>query len=393
MSIIDTIPAEEAILGSILVDNTVLEDIVGNLRNTDFSLKFHQDVFLVLNELISKGMQADIVCVSNALKTKYGEKNDQSFINLCHIANNYYYPGNIKAYADIVREGSVNRSLVAIANHIIENVRNGEKNVLDSAHKHLNQLIDGCSQSIKPIGEYLGKVLEDIEIRRNGGSDITGISTGFHELDKVTSGLHKGDLIILAARPAMGKTILAMNIAEYVATVDKVPVVFFSMEMSKQQLVERSLISIAKIDANSVKTGNLDTAQLTKLSDSVARLHDAKIFIDDRAFMDITEIRSVCRRIKRDYGLALVVVDYLTLMAGDGENETVRVGNISRGLKFLAREMEVPVIAVSQLNRSLESRHDKRPLMADLRQSGAIEQDADLILFIYRDEVYNKDSR
>ena len=393
MSFLNTLHAEQAVLGSIVHDNTALEDIVGILRKADFSLKFHQDVFLILNELISKGIQADIICVSNELKKRYEETNDESFIKLCEIANSHYCRANIKAYASIVRDGSLHRAVVTLANDLITEAKNGKENILDTACKRIMQLVDGCSLDIKSIGELLPKVLEDIEARRNRDSHVTGISTGFHVLDQLTGGLHKGDLIILAARPAMGKTILAMNIAEHAAIVGKIPVVIFSMEMSKQQLAERSLVSIAKIDANKVKTGNLDSDHISKIADSVAYLSDAKIYIDDRASMDIAEIRAVCRRIKRDHGLALIVVDYLTLMAGDGENETVRIGNISRGLKLLARDLDVPVIAVSQLNRALESRNDKRPAMADLRQSGAIEQDADLVLFIYRDEVYNKESR
>lgn len=393
MNSINTIHAEEAILGSILHDNAALEDVIGVLRKDDFSSKFHQDVFIVLNELISKGVHADIVCVSSELRNKYGEANDQSFVSLCHIANSHYCRVNIKAYADILREGSFNRSLITYANDILEGVKSGRKNIIDSAQKQFNHLIDNRSQGIAKISDYLGEVLEDIESRRNNNSYVTGISTGFHELDKMTGGLHPRDLIILGGRPAMGKTVLAMNIAEHVSLVDKATVAIFSMEMSKKQLAERSLISVGKINASSVKAGTLDGAQMSKLADSVARLHDAKIFIDDRASMDISEIRAVCRRIKRDHGLGLVVVDYLTLMAGDGDNETARIGNISRGLKILACDLEVAVIAVSQVNRSLESRNDKRPVMSDLRQSGSIEQDADLVLFIYRDEIYNKESR
>ena len=393
MSVINTIHAEQAVLGSIVHDNTALEDVVDILRKTDFSLKLHQDIFLILNELILKGIQADIICVSNELKIKYEEANDDSFTKLCEIANSHYCRTNIKAYANIVREGSLRRAIVTLANDLIEEAKNGKENILDVACRRIMQLMDGRSVDVKPIGELLSSVLEDIETRRSKDSHVTGISTGYHQLDVLTGGLHKGDLIILAGRPAMGKTILAMNIAECAAVVGKVPALIFSMEMSKQQLAERTLISVAKIDANKVKIGDLDVIQLSKLADSVACLSDVKIFIDDRASMDVAEIRAVCRRIKRDHGLALVVVDYITLMAGDGENETVRVSNISRGLKLLARDLDVPVVAVSQLNRSLELRNDKRPIMADLRQSGAIEQDADLVLFIYRDEVYNKESR
>lgn len=232
-------------------------------------------------------------------------------------------------------------------------------------------------------------VITSIDDRHANKTDLTGISTGFPNLDTLTQGLHGGDLIILAGRPGMGKTLLAMNIAEHVALVEKEAVAVFSLEMSKEKLLERSLASVGNIDSTQIKTGNLTETNFQKLASVIPKYQNAKFFIDDRSFLRVSVMRATCRRLKQEYGLSLVVVDYIGLMSADGENETLRIANISRGLKLLARDLNVPVIAISQLNRSVEQRNNKRPCMADLRQSGAIEQDADLILFIYRHDVYD----
>jgi replicative DNA helicase len=381
---------EQAVLGCLLHDNTTFDEIGHMLKASDFYSSFHHDVFEVISTLLSEGKKADIVCVSQILKDRYKEINDDSFIQVCEIAQSCYSPSNIKSYAELVKQSSLDRELIKVAQDVIVSVHQRKENRFDYAQQRFSELVEQVPSEISTAADILSEVLSSIDQRQQYKSMITGVSTGFSDLDKLTHGLHGGDLIILAGRPGMGKTLLAMNIAEHIAIKEKRSVAIFSLEMSKQQLIERSLVSIARLDAEKVQSGTLEAESFTRLSNAVPQICGVKLFVDDHSSLSITDIRSKCRRIKREHGLSLVVIDYLTLMSGDGENETIRIGNISRGLKLLARDLDVPVIAISQLNRSVEHRSDKRPTMADLRQSGSIEQDADLIMFIYRDEVYNK---
>lgn len=383
---------EEAVLGSLLKDNGVWDEIGDYLVVDDFLNPFHRDVYRVIRDLILAGKAADVICVSQIIKNERGEKNDQTFINLCEIFISGYAPSNIKYYAEIVKKNSIDRKLIQSAQDIIVYVNEKNDNGLDYAQARISEIVDQIPSEIISASDVLKSVMASIDERQKSKDGMTGIPTGFYDLDKITHGLHPGDLIILAGRPSMGKTVLAMNIAEQVALVEKLPVAMFSLEMSKEQLMERSLVSVAHIDAEHAQTGRLNDDDLQKISSAIPKFYNAKLFIDDRSSSSVSDIRSKCRRIKREYGLSLVIVDYLSLMGGEGENETIRMGNISRGLKLLARDLKVPVIAISQLNRGVEQRNDKRPTMSDLRQSGAIEQDADLIFFIYRDEIYNKNS-
>ena len=264
-----------------------------------------------------------------------------------------------------------------------------KENRLDRAQQLLVELTDSFHLNIVQASDILDTVMQRIDERQNNPMGIIGLPTGFTGLDNITHGLHPGHLIILAARPSMGKTLLAMNIAEHVAIHEKKPIVIFSLEMNKEELLERSLSSVGNVDQDSIKKGSLSASDWEKISSLLPKYSNTKFFIEDYSGLRISDIRAKCRRIKREYGLSLVVVDYLTLVSGDGENETDRIGKISRAFKLLARDLNVPVLLISQLNRNLEARQDRRPTMADLRQSGSIEQDADLILFIYRDEVYN----
>lgn len=381
---------EQAVLGCLLHDNTTFDEIGHMLRASDFYSSFHRDVFEIISVLITEGKKADIICVSQILKDRYQQKNDDSLIKVCEIAQSCYAPSNIKSYAELVKQSSLDRQLIKVAQEVITSVHQKKENRLDYAQQRFSELVEQVPSEISPVGDILSDVLSSIDLRQQCKGSITGVSTGFFDLDNLIRGLHGGDLIILAGRPGMGKTLLAMNMAEHITIKEKHPVAIFSLEMSKQQLIERSLISITRLDAEKVQSGTLEAESFARLSGAISQLSGIKLFVDDCSSLSVTDIRSRCRRIKREHGLSLVVVDYITLLSGDGENETIRIGNISRGLKLLARDLDVPVIAISQLNRSVEHRSDKRPTMADLRQSGSIEQDADLIMFIYRDEVYNK---
>ena len=263
---------------------------------------------------------------------------------------------------------------------------------LSVAQQKISEIVNDIPTDVVLVADILKSVLSAIDERNMSDSHITGLSTGFIDVDRITCGMQKGDLVILAGRPSMGKTLLAMNIAEHVALTDKKSVAIFSLEMSKEKLIERSLSSMGDIASNLIRTGKLTENDFQKLSDVIPKYYQAKLFIDDRSFLRVSDMRATCGRLLHEQNLSLVIVDYISLMSADGENETLRVTNISRGLKLLARDLNVPVIAISQLNRAVEQRINKRPCMADLRQSGAIEQDADLILFIYRDEVYDTES-
>lgn len=384
---------EQAVLGCLLHDNTAFDEIAHMIKASDFYSSFHRDVFEVISALILEGKKADIICVSQILKDRYQEQNDDSLIKICEITQSCYSLNNIKSYAEFVKQNSLDRELIKVAQDVISSVHQKKENRFDYAQQRFTELVEQVPCEMSAIGEILTDVLSSIDERQQCKSWVTGVSTGFIDLDKLTRGLHGGDLIILAGRPGMGKTLLAMNIAEHVAIKEQHSVAIFSLEMSKQQLIERSLISVSRLDAEKVQSGTLAADSVAKLPEIISQLVGIKLFVDDHSSLNITEIRSKCRRIKREHGLSLVIVDYITLMSGDGENETIRIGNISRGLKLLARDLNVAVIAISQLNRSVEHRNDKRPTMADLRQSGSIEQDADLIIFIYRDEIYNQNSQ
>ncbi|MBV8802053.1 MAG: AAA family ATPase [Gammaproteobacteria bacterium] len=325
--------AEQAVLGSLLHDNTTFDEIGHLLKTNDFFVPFHQDIFRIIALLIADGKKADIICVSEILKSEYQEKNDDTFVRICDIAQCCYAPSNIKHYADLVKQSSLDRSLIKVAQDVIASVHEGKENRLDYAQQRFSEVAEQLPSDISSITDIVDEVLCSIELRQQSKNNITGVPTGFSDLDTLTHGLNSGDLI-LAGCPGMGKTLLAMNIAEHVALKEKKSVAIFSLEMSKQQLIERSLISISRIDAEKVQSGILDADGFDKLSVSIPGLCGAKLFVDDRSSVSITDIRSKCRGIKRKHGLSLVVVDYITLMSGDGENETIRIGNISRGLNY-----------------------------------------------------------
>jgi len=357
-------------------------------------------IFDAISALIESGSPADVVTVSEWLNKTAELEPAGGLAYLGALANNTPSAANISAYASIVRERAVLRELLRAASDISSATfqrdgRNADE-LLDFAEKRIFDISEKGHRhgDFSPISRLLSEAVDRIDVLYRSASPITGVATGFNDLDAMTSGLQPADLVIIAARPSMGKTSLAMNMAENAAVGHKIPVAVFSMEMPGSQLAMRMMASLGRINAHRLRTGKLDDDDWPRLTSAVSLLNEAPIFIDDTAGLTAMELRARARRLKREHGLGLVIVDYLQLMqASDSdENRATEISNITRALKGLAKELHVPVIAMSQLNRSVEQRQDKRPVMSDLRESGAIEQDADVILFIYRDEVYNKES-
>jgi replicative DNA helicase len=383
--------AERAVLGCLLTSNHAWHAVGDYLQTADFSVQLLRDIYSSIEALLAEGEVADVISVSQHLMSR-NQVNGDPFAQLCEIINSNFTAENIKLYAEIIKQQSQDRKLVVAAQQMIVNVKDQREDRLSLAQQTLNEIVSDVPSSIVLAKDILKSVLATIHDRNGMDASITGLSTGFIAIDNLTCGLQNGDLIILAGRPSMGKTLLAMNIAEHVALVDKRTVAVFSLEMSKEKLIERSISSVGEIESSLVRSGKLEEHHFQYLSAVVSKYHEANLFIDDRSYLRVSDMRAACGRLKHEHTLSLVIVDYISLMAATGENETLRIANISRGLKLLARDLNVPVIAISQLNRALEQRSNKRPCMADLRQSGAIEQDADLILFIYRDDVYDSTS-
>jgi replicative DNA helicase len=396
-----SVEAEQAVIGGLLLDNRAWEQIADKLVDEDFYRHDHRLLFSAIRELESRNEPFDAVTLSQCL-----DKNGQldqagGLLYLGRLAKDTPSASNILAYANIVREKSVLRQLIAVGTDISGSgyVPEGRdsKELLDDAEKKVFQIAEqgargqGGFQDMKAL---LSKTVDKIDHLFNSDGGITGVSTGFDKFDEMTTGLQEADLVIVAGRPSMGKTTFAMNIAENAAIGDKLPVAVFSMEMPGDSLAMRMISSLGRVDQHHIRTGNLTDEDWARITSAIHILSEAKIFIDDTPAMSPNEIRARARRLKRQHGLGLIVIDYLQLMQvhGGSENRATEISEISRSLKAMAKELKVPVIALSQLNRSLEQRPDKRPVMSDLRESGAIEQDADLIVFIYRDEVYNEDS-
>ena len=394
--------AEQSIIGGLMLDNQVWDKISTKVCEDDFYRTEHRILYRAIVELAKKNQPFDVVTLLDTLKSHHSLDDAGGEGYLFELANNTPSVANVSAYADIVREKSVQRQLISVATDIADAAYNpGSRDVpelLDLAESKVFAIAeqtpsDGGPESIKSI---LVRAVEKIDALYHSGDSITGLATGLSDLDELTSGLQPSDLVIVAGRPSMGKTTLVMNMAEHAAIKAGKPVLVFSMEMPADSLAMRMMSSLGRIDQHRIRTGKLDDDDWPRVTSAVHMLSEAPLFIDDTAAMSPVEMRSRARRLVKEHGpLGLIVVDYLQLMKVPGfkaENRTAEISEISRSLKALAKELEVPVIALSQLNRSLEQRQDKRPVMSDLRESGAIEQDADLICFIYRDEVYNEDS-
>jgi replicative DNA helicase len=399
-----SIEAEQSVLGGLLLDNAAFEKLTDVVNENDFYRYDHRLIWQHIARLINLSRPADVVTVNESLVSmgKAEEVGGLSYLNA--LAHNTPSAANIRRYAEIVRERSMLRKLVAVADDIADMAFNPQgkeaRQLLDEAESRVFKIAqEGARNSVgfQEIQPLLSQVVERIDelYHREGGSDITGIPTGFTDLDRMTSGLQPGDLVIVAGRPSMGKTAFSMNIAEHVAIEQGLPVAVFSMEMGAVQLAMRMLGSVGMLDQHRMRTGKLLADDWPRVTHAVQRMQNAQLFIDETPSLTVVELRARARRLARQCGrLDLIVIDYLQLMSasGAGENRATEISEISRSLKSLAKELACPVIALSQLNRSLEQRPNKRPIMSDLRESGAIEQDADLITFIYRDEVYNPDS-
>lgn len=392
------IQAEQALVGGLLLDNAAFDKVADRVVSDDFYRIEHRLIFEAITHLSEEGKPADVVTVSERLSRigKLDKACGVSYIG--SLANNTPSAANITAYADLVHDAAVLRRLISISNDIISSVYkpNGKNaaDILDHAEERIMETTDRNRRSSGPrrMSGLLSEAVDRIDVLSRNESAYTGVPTGFHVLDEMTSGLQQSDLVVVAGRPSMGKTALAMGFAEYAAINQSLPVAIFSMEMSGEQLVNRLLSSLGQIDSNRIRTGKLEPEDWPRLTSAISLLKDAKIFIDSASALTPLEVRSRARRLKMEHGLGLVIIDYIQLM-GSGvqeENRATEISNITRALKSLAKELNVPVVALSQLNRSVEQRGDKKPVMSDLRESGAIEQDADVILFIYRDEVYNK---
>lgn len=401
-----SIEAEQSVIGGLLLENEALDKIADILSAQDFYQHDHKTIFQHISKLIEHNRPADIVTVAESLESTAELSSIGGIAYLGALAHNTPTAANIRRYAEIVRERAVMRKLVVVGSDIADSAYNPNgrdaQQLLDEAEAKIFQIAEGgqrSSQGFQDIKELLPQVAERIDMlfSRDNQSDVTGIPTGFSDLDSMTSGFQGGDLIIVAGRPSMGKTAFSLNIAENVALDTGLPVAVFSMEMASTQLAMRMIGSVGRLDQHRMRTGRLEDEDWEKLTTALGRLNEAPIFIDEGAGLSSFDVRARARRLHRQTGkLGLIVVDYLQLMAApagkQGENRATEISEISRSLKALAKELDVPVVALSQLNRSVEQRPDKRPVMSDLRESGAIEQDADLILFIYRDEVYNPDS-
>lgn len=400
-----SIEAEQSVLGGLMLDNQAWDKIADIITEEDFYRHDHRLIYHYICKLIEQNKPADVVTVAESLESSAALQTVGGLSYIGTIVQNTPSAANIKRYAEIVRERSIMRNLAQVGVQITESAYNPAgrtaADLLDEAESKVFEIAEEGArgkQGFIDIQPLLKEVVERIELlySQDNPNDVTGIASGFHDLDQKTSGFQPGDLIIVAGRPSMGKTAFSLNIAEYVALELEKPVAVFSMEMGGAQLAMRMLGSVGRLDQHKVRTGRLDDDDWPKLTHALGKLNDAPIHIDESAALNALEVRARARRLYRQYaGLGLIVVDYLQLMASNtpGENRATEISEISRSLKSLAKELKVPIIALSQLNRSLEQRPNKRPVMSDLRESGAIEQDADVILFIYRDEVYNPETQ
>lgn len=393
------IDAEMSLLGAILIDEEVLADITEHVKPKDFYDKRHAVIFDAIMRLYEKNKPVDLLTLTDELKRKKEIDEVGGSAYLTELTNYVPTAAHAESYAEIVAQKAVRRRLIRASGEISELGYDEQTTTQELLQQAEAELFSVSDQSLKQDLTSLESILTDSfdrleELHRNKGA-LRGVRTGYRDLDNMTAGLQRSDLIILAARPAMGKTTLVTNLAYNVATIAKQPVLFFSLEMSKEQLVDRMLSDASGVDSWNIRTGNLSDDDFSKLSEAMGEMSEAPIFIDDTPGLSVLEMRTKARRAAHDQPLGLIIIDYLQLMQGSGRhdgNRVQEVSEISRGLKLIARELNVPVIALSQLSRSVESRSPQIPQLADLRESGSIEQDADIVMFIYREAYYNPET-
>lgn len=387
--------AEQSLIGGLIIDSRAWDRVADIVTDVDFYRDDHRRIFGHIRKMVETGKQIDVLTLSESIERSNESDQTGGLGYLGEIANATPSVANIRGYAEIVADHSARRRLAAVATQIdaLAHGRGDARCAIDEAQRLLIDIADAGPSRSEPtaIGALLGAVIDDLETRSASDSSIAGLSTGFIDLDRKLSGLHPGDLIILAGRPAMGKTALALNIAENVATTGK-PALVFSLEMSDKQLATRSVASLGSVSMERMRNGRLLDSDWDGITAALGRLHEAPLIIDESGGLTVTQMTARARRVMRRQGLALIVIDYLQLMRGEGNNRNEELGDLTRRLKLMAKELRVPVIVLSQLSRKVEERTNKRPLMSDLRESGAIEQDADLILMVYRDEYYNAGS-
>jgi replicative DNA helicase len=400
-----SIEAEQSVLGGLLLDNSAWDRAGDLLSDSDFYRYEHRLIYAAIGGLVNNSKPADVITVFEQLQSLGKAEECGGLVYLNALAQSVPSAANLRRYAEIVRERAILRKLIAASDDIATTAFNPQgrpvAQILDEAEGKIFQIGEEgarARQGLQSMDALIVQLIDRVnELHENGAEEVTGVRTGFYDLDRMTAGLQPGDLIVLAARPSMGKTAFALNIGEHVAVNEGLPVVVFSMEMGAAQLALRMVGSLGRIDQQHLRTGALRDDEWGRLSEAVDKLGKVTMYIDESPALNPSELRARARRQARQCGkLGLIIVDYLQLMSGttssNDENRATVIGEISRGLKALAKELQCPVIALSQLNRSVESRTDKRPMMSDLRESGAIEQDADVIMFIYRDDYYNKDA-
>lgn len=392
--------AERNLLGGLMLDKRAWDSVADVITSDDLYRADHRQIFAAIASLSERDQPADAVTVRDYLEQLGKLETSGGAEYLAQIVEDTSSAANIRAYAEIVRDKSLLRRLIEVGGDISASAYETQgrmaSELVDLAEQKVFEIADQGARrgGFAALKQILPGTIDRLDVLSHSDGDITGISTGFAEMDRLTAGLQRGDLIIVAGRPSMGKTTLAINLAENAAIAHKIPTAVFSMEMSAEQLSFRMIGSIGRVNQQKLRTGRLSDEDWTRIDSAVSMMTNVPIYIDDSAGLSPTEVRARARRLKREHGLGMIVIDYLQLMqtAGHSENRATEISEISRSLKALAKELDVPVIALSQLNRSVEQRNDKKPVMSDLRESGAIEQDADLIVFIYREEVYQPDT-
>jgi len=389
--------AEQSVLGAVFISPETMTSLADELTPDDFYKPANKIVFKTMLSLFEKGEPIDATTMVSALTNQDDISNIGGITYVVELVNSTPTSKNVEHYAKLVKEKATLRKVIAELSESLSSAYQGDVSISDIISKTEKSMLDISNQNagtgFRNVADILDTHMQIVETRSQTDGFVTGLSTGFVGLDKITTGLHEGNLIILAARPAMGKTALALNVAKYVATKERKPVVIFSLEMGAEELIERMLASEGMVPAYHLKTGNLSTDEWKRLVQAQNNLYDAPIFVDDTAGIRISEIRSNARKLAQEMGgLGVIIIDYLQLITGaKGENRQQIVSEISRELKILAKDLKVPVIALSQLSRAVEQRQDKRPMLADLRESGSIEQDADIVAFLYREAYYQKE--